>query len=62
MVGTTQPHVDPPPILLVKEIYDGKSDKYFVKLKWRRNPTLPTSDLYEFKMSFFDNSKTEDFL
>ena len=28
----------------------------------RRNPTLPTSDLYEFKMSLFDNGDPEGFL
>ena len=48
-----QPHVDPPQIILIKEKRDGKLDKYFVKLKMRRDPTLPTSDLYEFKMSLF---------
>ena len=59
MTGTTQPHVDPPPITLIKENHDGKSEKYFVKLKLRRDPTSPTSDIYEFKMSLFDNG---DFL
>ena len=49
-------------IPLIKENNDGKSDKDFVKLKLCRDPTLPTSDLYEFKMSLFDNGNTEEFL
>ena len=62
MTGVTHPHVEPPPIPLIQETYYGKSDKYFVKLKLRRDPTSSTSDLYEFKMSLFDNDETEDFL
>ena len=62
MTGMTQPHVDPPQIPLIKEKYDGKSDRYFVKLKLRRDPTLPTSDLYELKISLFDNGEPEEFL
>ena len=61
MTGTTQAHIDPPPIPLVKEKHDGKSNKYFVKLKLRRYTTSPTLDLYEFKMSLFDNGDTEEF-
>ena len=55
----THPHIDPPPIPLIKETHDGKSDKYFVKLKLRRYPTSSRSDLYEFKMSLFDNGNPE---
>ena len=62
MTGTTHPHVDPPPIPLIKENNDGKPDKDFVKLKLCRYPTLPTYDLYELRMSFFDNVKLEEFL
>ena len=62
MTGMTKPHVEPPPIPLIKEKHNGKSDKYFVKLKLLRDPTLSTSDLYEFKMSLFDNGKPEEFL
>ena len=58
----TQPHVDPPPINLIKEKHYGKSDKDFVKLKLRRDPTLTMLDLYEFKMSLFDNGEPEKFL
>ena len=57
-----QPQVDSPPIPLIKENYNGKSYKYFVKLKLRRYLTSPTSYLYEFKTSFFDNGKPEDFI
>ena len=62
MAGRTQPHVETPLIPLVKENYDGKSDKDIVKLKLRRDPTSPTSDLYEFKMSFFESVEPEEFL
>ena len=51
----TQPNVYPPLIPLVKENHDDKSGKYFVKIKLRRDPTSSTSDLYEFKISLFDN-------
>ena len=33
-----------------------------IKLKLRRDPTWPTLDLYEFKMSLFDNVEPEEFL
>ena len=62
MTGVSQPHVKPPPIPLIQETYDGKSGKDVVKLKLRRDPTSYTSDLYESKMSLFDNGKPEEFL
>ena len=54
--------MEPPSIPLLKEFHDGKSDKDFAKLKLRRDPTLSTSGLYEFKMSLFGNGKPEKFL
>ena len=57
----TPPHVDPSLIPLIKENHNGKSEKYFVKLKLRRDPTMSTSDLYEFKMSLFENFDPEKF-
>ena len=62
MTGMTHPHVEPPTIPLIKEKHDDKSDKYFVKLKLRRDPTSPSSDLYEFKMSLFEKGEPEEFL
>ena len=59
MTGMTPPHVDLPPILLIKENHDGKSEKYFVKLKLRRYTTSPTLDLYGFKISLFDNGEPD---
>ena len=56
-----QVHVKPPPIPLIIGKYDGKSEKYFVGLKLRRDPTSSTSDLYDFNMSLFDNGDPEDF-
>ena len=62
MTGMTRPHMDTPLIPLIKEAHYGKSDKDSVKLKSRRDTMLSTLDLYEFKMSFFDNGDPEDFL
>ena len=57
----TQVHVEPPPTPLIKINIDGKSDKYFVKLKLGRDLTLGTSDLYDFKMYLFYNGNPGDF-
>ena len=62
MTGVTHSQVEPPPIPLIQETYDGESDTDFVKLKLRRDPTLSTSDLYEFKRYLFDNSEPEELL
>ena len=62
MTGMTRPHEDPPPITIIKETHNGKSDKYFVKIKMRKDPTLSTSDLYEFEIYLFDNGEQEEFL
>ena len=62
MTGMSQPHVEPPQIPLMKENQDGKSDKDFVKLKLRRNPTSSMLDLCDFKISLLDNGEQEEFL
>ena len=59
---TNLAHIEPPPIPLIKETWPGKSDEDYVKLKLIRYPTSSTSDLYEFKMYFFDHGKLEEFL
>ena len=46
---------------VIKENHNGKSDKYFVKLKLHRDTTSSTSDLYEFKISLFDNGEPKEF-
>ena len=56
-LGTNPEHVEPPPIPLIKETCNGKSDKDFVEIKLRRDRKSSRSDLYEFKMSFFDHDK-----
>ena len=61
MTGMTQPHAEPLTIPLIKENHDRKSNKYSVKLKLRKDPISPTSDLYEFKMSLFENGEPEEF-
>ena len=55
-----QPHVDHLRISVIKDKHGGKSDKDFVKLKLSRDPKLSTSDLYEFKMSLFENGEPEE--
>ena len=52
----------PPPIPLNKSNNDEKLDKYCVEIKLRRDPTSENSDLFEFKMEFFDNGETEELL
>ena len=42
----TKVHVEPPQIPPIKGKYDGKSEKYFVKMKLCRDPMSRTSDLY----------------
>ena len=61
-LGINPAHVEPPLIPLIKETWNGKSDEDSVKLKFHRDPTSSTLDLYEFKMSLFDHGKPEDFL
>ena len=46
--GKIQVQVEPLPIPLIKIKNDEKSDKYFVNIKFRRNPRSEKSDLYEF--------------
>ena len=62
MTGKTHPHLNPPPIPLIQETHNSKSDNNFVKLKLCRDPTSYTSELYEFKMSLFENGNPEEFL
>ena len=61
-VDTNLPHVDPPPIPLVKENFTGKSDGDYVELNLRRDPTSSTLDLYGFRISLFDHGEPEEFL
>ena len=60
--GTVQFHIEPHPIPLIKINNDEKLDIYFVKIQLCRGPTLENSDLYEFKITLFDNVKLEEFL
>ena len=53
--------MDTPPTPLNKIKNDAKLDKEIVKTKLRRNPTSEKSDLYEFKIDFFDNGELEEF-
>ena len=60
--GTVQVHIDSPPMPLIKIKNDEKSDKDCVKIKFCRGPTSQKSDLYEFKMTLFDNGDPEELL
>ena len=57
-----QAYVEPLQIPIIKETCVGKSDKCFIKMKFRRDPTSITPDLYEFSMSIFDDGDPEEFL
>ena len=61
-IGVLQVHVEPSPTPLIKSNHDDKSEKDFVKLKLRRDPTSENSDLCKFKMGLFDNGKPVQFL
>ena len=60
--GMTQPQVETLLIPLITENHYGKPDKYLVKLKLCRDPTVSTSDIYEFKMYLLENGEPEEFL
>ena len=60
--GTVQVHVGPPLIPLIKSKNDNKLDRYYDKIKFRRDKTSENSYPYEFKMTLFDNGKPEEFL
>ena len=60
--GVVHVQVELLPITLIKRKHDDKWDKYFVKLKLRRYLTSEQSDLYDFKMTLFNNSDQEEFL
>ena len=62
ILGINPSHVEPLTITLIKETYNGKPDKDFVKLKLRRYPTSSTSDLYKFKMYLFEHGEPDEFL
>ena len=57
---TNRADVEPPAILLIKEMYTGKSDGNYGKLKLRRDYTSSTSNLDEFRMSLCGNVKPEE--
>ena len=54
--------MDPPPIPLIKSNNYDKLGKYFVKIKVHWDPMSEHSDLYKFKIAFFDNGDPEDLL
>ena len=60
-MGTTQVHVEPPSIPVDKVKCDGKSVKYFVEMKLRRDMTSSTSYPYEFNISLYYNGEPETF-
>ena len=60
--GEVQINMDPPFIQIIKINIDTKSQKDYVKIKFRRNPMLEKSGIYEFKMDLFDNGYPEEIL
>ena len=57
--GALQIHIESPLILFIKIKNDTKLDKYCVKIKFIRDNTAERLDIYEFKMSLFDNRYPE---
>ena len=51
-----------PPFPFIKVKNDTKLEEYYVKNKLLRYPMSENSDLYKFKVSFFDNQKLEEFI
>ena len=54
--------METPPNPLIKSKHNDNSDKDFVKLKFLRDSTSATLDIYEFNMDLFDNGDPEEFL
>ena len=61
-IGTVQVYMDLPQSTMIKSKNYDKPDKYFVRIKLRRDPTSENSDLYELKMALFDNVRLKEFL
>ena len=59
-VGLLQLHVDLPHTPLTTSKHNDKSEKDYVKIKLRRDPTSENSYPYEFKMALFYNGYRED--
>ena len=53
--------MEPPTVPLIKSKSNTKLGKYYVKIELHRDPTSEKSDLYEFKISLFDNREPEEF-
>ena len=62
MYRSVKIHADPPSVSLTKSKTNKNSEKDYAKIKLRINPSLETSDIYEFKMDLFDNDNLEEFL
>ena len=60
--GVVQVHVETPLIPLINCTHGDNPDKDFMKLKLRRDQTSEISDLYEFKMTLFENGDPEEFV
>ena len=61
-VDTNPFHVEPLPIMLIKENSTGNSDGYHVKLNLCRYPTSSTSYIYDFSMYLFEHGDPGEFL
>ena len=61
-LGIVQLHVKPLPNPLIKIKHNDNLDKDLINIKLRRDPGSQKLDLYEFKMSLFDNVNPEEFL
>ena len=55
-------NVDPSQTTLIKIKLGLKTERDYVKIKFRRNPISEKLDMHEFKMDFFGNGKPYKFL
>ena len=62
LLEVIQVNVNPPPIYLIIWYIERKTEKYFIKIKLHRNYTSVMSDVYEYKMTLFENWEPEEFL
>ena len=61
-VDNNSAKIEPSTIQLVKETSTSNSDGDYVKLNLRRDPTSIMSELYKFRMSLSDHSKSKELL
>ena len=60
--GVLQTNVEPPPTHLIKSKLNFKTERDYVNIKLRINPTSERLDIYELKMALLENGDLEELL